>query len=202
MNLWGFLTAAVLLTLLPGQDQICVIMTSISQGRKAGVILAAGLCTGLVGHVLATSLGVSFVLQSSPFAFTLLKIGGAAYLFYLGIKTFIKRKDILLKFELDKNDIQKLYQIGVLMSLMNPKLILFFLAFLPQFVDIQVGNTAIQMIILGVIFIVESFVFYLIVSALASRLTNRFMNSPRAAQNVNILVSCVYVGIGISILFI
>lgn len=132
----GILTATVLLTLLPGQDKICVIMTSISQDRKAGVILAAGLCT------------------------------------------------------------------GVLMSLMNPKLILFFLAFLPQFVDIQVGNTAIQMIILGVIFIVESFVFYLIVSALASRLTNRFMNSPRAAQNVNILASCVYVGIGISVLFI
>ena len=88
MNLWGFISAAVLLTLMPGPDILFVITQSITRGRKAGMVFAAGLCTGLIAHVTAVSLGVSILLMSSPVAFTMLKFAGAAYLLYLGVKLF------------------------------------------------------------------------------------------------------------------
>lgn len=202
MNFWGFLSAAVLLTLMPGPDILFVITQSITRGRKAGVVFAAGLCSGLVVHVTAVSLGVSVLLLSSPVAFTILKFVGAAYLLYLGIKAFLARQ--VNHFELPENDVVngKLYRKGILMNVLNPKVILFFLAFFPQFIDKSVENPIPQMLLLGLVFMVQAFLIFSMVAAVADRLARRLMQNPKIALGVNVAESLIYCVIGVSILFV
>lgn len=170
MNLWGFISAAVLLTLLPGPDILFVITQAITRGKKAGVVFAAGLCTGLIAHVAAVSLGISVLLMSSPLAFTILKFTGAAYLLYLGIKAFLTRRQSHFDLSVSGAVSGKLYRKGILMNVLNPKVILFFLAFFPQFVDKSVENPIPQILVLGLIFMLQAFLIFSVVAILADRL--------------------------------
>lgn len=202
MNLWGFISAAVLLTLMPGPDILFVITQSITRGRKAGIIFAGGLCTGLIVHVTAVSVGVSFLLMSSPVAFAVLKFTGAAYLFYLGIKTFLARRENPFILEKTTAIHGKLYRKGILMNILNPKVILFFLAFFPQFVDYEAGHPVSRMLVLGLIFMLQAFLIFSMVSILAGHLAGRLMREPRIALGMNIAEALIYVAIGVSILFV
>lgn len=202
MNIGGFLSAALLVTLIPGPDILFVITQSIVQGKKAGILFALGLCTGLLFHIAAISLGVSVLLKESPTAFSVLKIAGAAYLFYLGIKAFLNRRQSSFQAEGKKRGMKKLYYKGILMNLLNPKVILFFLAFLPQFIDINAENPAIQICILGSLFILQAFILFTLVAMLASKLAGGLMQNPRTAVWVNIGAALIYIGIGVSILFV
>lgn len=202
MNLWGFISAAVLLTLMPGPDILFVITQSITRGRKAGIIFAGGLCTGLIVHVTAVSVGVSFLLMSSPVAFAVLKFTGAAYLFYLGIKTFLARRENPFILEKTTAIHGKLYRKGILMNILNPKVILFFLAFFPQFVDYEAGHPVSRMLVLGLIFMLQAFLIFSMVSILAGHLAGRLMREPRIALGMNIAKALIYVAIGVSILFV
>lgn len=202
MNLWGFISAAVLLTLMPGPDILFVITQSITRGRKAGIIFAGGLCTGLIVHVTAVSIGVSFLLMSSPVAFAVLKFTGAAYLFYLGIKTFLARRENPFILEKTTAIHGKLYRKGILMNILNPKVILFFVAFFPQFVDYEVGHPVSRMLVLGLIFMLQAFLIFSMVSILAGHLAGRLMREPKIALGMNIAEALIYVAIGVSILFV
>lgn len=202
MNLWGFVSAAVLLTLMPGPDILFVITQSITRGRQAGIVFAAGLCTGLIAHVTAVSLGVSVLLMSSPVAFTILKFAGAAYLLYLGVKAFLARHENHFDLNTTGAASGKLYRKGILMNMLNPKVILFFLAFFPQFIDKGIENPIPQMLLLGAIFMVQAFLIFSTVAFLADRLARRLMQNPRIALGVNIAEALIYCAIGISILFV
>ena len=184
MNLWGFISAAVLLTLMPGPDILFVITQSITRGRKAGMVFAAGLCTGLIAHVTAVSLGVSILLMSSPVAFTMLKFAGAAYLLYLGVKAFLARRENHFELSGDAAVSGKLYRKGILMNILNPKVILFFL------------------LLLGLVFMVQAFLIFSMVAAVADRLARRLMQNPKVALAVNVAESLIYCVIGVSILFV
>ena len=201
MNLWGFISAAVLLTLMPGPDILFVITQSITRGRKAGMVFAAGLCTGLIAHVTAVSLGVSILLMSSPVAFTMLKFAGAAYLLYLGVKAFLARRENHFELSGDAAVSGKLYRKGILIIL-NPKVILFFLAFFPQFIDKGIENPIPQMLLLGLVFMVQAFLIFSMVAAVADRLARRLMQNPKVALAVNVAESLIYCVIGVSILFV
>ena len=198
MNLWGFISAAVLLTLMPGPDILFVITQSITRGRKAGMVFAAGLCTGLI----AVSLGVSILLMSSPVAFTMLKFAGAAYLLYLGVKAFLARRENHFELSGDAAVSGKLYRKGILMNILNPKVILFFLAFFPQFIDKGIENPIPQMLLLGLVFMVQAFLIFSMVAAVADRLARRLMQNPKVALAVNVAESLIYCVIGVSILFV
>ena len=200
MNLWGFISAAVLLTLMPGPDILFVITQSITRGRKAGMVFAAGLCTGLIAHVTAVSLGVSILLMSSPVAFT--KFAGAAYLLYLGVKAFLARRENHFELSGDAAVSGKLYRKGILMNILNPKVILFFLAFFPQFIDKGIENPIPQMLLLGLVFMVQAFLIFSMVAAVADRLARRLMQNPKVALAVNVAESLIYCVIGVSILFV
>ena len=200
MNLWGFISAAVLLTLMPGPDILFVITQSITRGRKAGMVFAAGLCTGLIAHVTAVSLGV--LLMSSPVAFTMLKFAGAAYLLYLGVKAFLARRENHFELSGDAAVSGKLYRKGILMNILNPKVILFFLAFFPQFIDKGIENPIPQMLLLGLVFMVQAFLIFSMVAAVADRLARRLMQNPKVALAVNVAESLIYCVIGVSILFV
>ena len=201
MNIWGFITTAVLLTLMPGPDILFVITQSITRGCRAGIVFAAGLCSGLIAHVAAVSFGISLLLLSSPIAFTILKFAGASYLIFLSIKAFIGRKR-QIQLELAGGTGGKLYRKGILMNVLNPKVILFFLAFFPQFIEPGITNPIPQMLFLGAIFMVQAFLVFSTVAFLAERLSRRLMSNPRFSFVMNMVEALVYFVVGISILFV
>ena len=202
MNLWGFISAAVLLTLMTGPDILFVITQSITRGRRAGIVFAAGLCTGLIVHVTAVSLGVSVLLMSSPFAFACLKLAGAAYLLYLSVRAFLARRRNHFELQPAAAERGQLYRKGILMNVLNPKVVLFFLAFFPQFVSGEAGNPVPRMLLLGAIFMAQAFLIFTCVSVLADRLARRLMQNSRIALWVNVAEALIYGVIGVSILFV
>lgn len=202
MNIFGFLGAAILLTLMPGPDILFVITQSITRGKKAGIIFACGLCTGLIAHTAAVSLGLSLILYNSPVAFSVLKYIGAAYLIYLGGKAFMHRKENSFVSAASGGAEYKLYRKGILMNLLNPKVLLFFIAFFPQFVDPAIQNPASELLLLGLLFMAQAIVLFSFVALLADRLSRRFMQNERFSLTMHVIESLVYFAIGISLIFV
>lgn len=202
MNILGFLSAAILLTLMPGPDILFVITQSITRGKKAGIIFACGLCTGLIAHTAAVSLGLSLILYNSPVAFSVLKYMGATYLIYLGVKSYIHRKENSLALPSATGVEYKLYRKGILMNILNPKVLLFFIAFFPQFVSPATENPAGELLILGLLFMAQGIVIFSLVALLADRLSRRLMQNARFSLIMHIIESLVYFAIGISLIFV
>jgi len=179
--IFSFITASVLLTLMPGPDNIFVITESITKGARNGIAISTGLVSGIMVHTLAASTGLSILIQQSALAFQILKYLGAAYLFYLAFRAF-KEKRLPVNYE-DKIEAPtfnflKLMRKGFLMNVLNPKVSLFFIAFLPQFINKDGFNIKLQMIILGLLFMVQAILIFIAISMLAGRLRN-YLNSPR-----------------------
>ncbi|PTX64297.1 threonine/homoserine/homoserine lactone efflux protein [Melghirimyces profundicolus] len=177
-NLLTFTGISIMLTLMPGPDILFVITQSITRNPKDGIAVALGLCTGLMVHTTAAALGVSAVLYHSSLAFQTLKVAGALYLFYLAWQSLREAGAAhtgSLAVEGRKRPFFALYRKGILMNLLNPKVSLFFLAFLPQFVSPEAGSVSVQMILLGVIFMVQAFLVFAVVSLAAHRLGRNFM---------------------------
>ena len=204
MNLIGFLSAAVLLTLMPGPDILFVITQSMTRGKRAGIVFAAGLCSGLIFHTLAVSLGVSLILYESPIAFMVLKVLGASYLIYLSVRTFLRRKDNVFVLSADKEAESRLYRKGVLMNILNPKVLLFFIAFFPQFVSPDADNPTgeLLLLLLGALFILQAGVIFSLVAMLASHLFRGLMRRRRFSLVMSVVESLIYFVIGISLMFV
>jgi threonine/homoserine/homoserine lactone efflux protein len=148
-----FAVAATLLLLTPGPAVLYVVARSVEQGRIAGLASVFGITTGTLVHVLASTLGLSALLASSALAFALVKYAGAAYLIYMGVKRILKRADTPASpSKLPKRSLGRLYRDGFIVNLLNPKTALFFLAFLPQFVDPARGEVPVQIAFLGLMF--------------------------------------------------
>lgn len=203
MNITGFITSAILLTLMPGPDILFVIAQSVNNGKKHGITFASGLCTGLIFHIAAVILGLSAIIAASATAFSILKLAGAAYLLTLGIKSFMAIKNAK-GFEtgqkIERTKLISLYKRGILMNILNPKVIIFFLAFFPQFID-KSDNPAPQMLLLGALFIVQAFCIFSAVACIADKLTQRLMHNSKFAKGMAIAESIIYCIIGISIVF-
>lgn len=191
-----------MLTLMPGPDILFVITQSIIRGRKAGIIFACGLCTGLIAHTAAVSLGLSLILYNSPVAFSVLKYLGAAYLIYLGIKSFMHCNEDSLALSTSGSAEYKLYRKGILMNILNPKVLLFFIAFFPQFVSPTAENATEKLLLLGVLFMAQAIVIFSFVALLAERLSRRLMQSSRFSLIMHIVEALVYFAIGISLIFV
>jgi threonine/homoserine/homoserine lactone efflux protein len=148
-----FAVAATLLLLTPGPAVLYVVARSVEQGRIAGLASVFGITTGTLVHVLASTLGLSALLASSAIAFALVKYAGAAYLIYMGVRRILKRNDAPASpLKLQKRSLGRLYRDGFIVNLLNPKTALFFLAFLPQFVDPARGAVPFQIAFLGLLF--------------------------------------------------
>ncbi len=194
-----FIAASVALTLLPGPDILFVLTQSISQGKKAGMAIASGLCTGLLFHTTAAALGVSAILYSSAVAFSFLKYAGAIYLLYLAYMT-IKEEGKLASLEsMRVTELSLLYRRGIFMNILNPKVSLFFLAFLPQFVDAGSGNVPQQMIFLGAVFFLQAMVIFFIVSYFAGMIGIKIMEKPDLDRKINWVKAGIYSIIGIEL---
>lgn len=159
-----FLAASILITLAPGPDNMYLLAKSLADGAKSGVALALGLASGIIFHTLLVILGVAALVKGSPAAFAALRFAGAAYLLYLATKAFREKGDLKLASAGKKETYLPLYRRGVLMNVMNPKVLLFFLAFLPQFVDMNAAAVNLQIAFLGFTFALQG---ALIFSAIA-----------------------------------
>jgi threonine/homoserine/homoserine lactone efflux protein len=168
----AFAVASLALLIVPGPSVLYIVTRSIDQGRSAGLVSVLGIHTGSVVHVAAAALGVSAILASSAVAFGVVKYVGAAYLIWLGIRTLRDRHEERPTGAIRGRSLGRVYAQGVVVNVLNPKTALFFLAFLPQFVDVSKGAVTVQIVILGLTFILLGFVSdgsYALVAARVSR---------------------------------
>jgi threonine/homoserine/homoserine lactone efflux protein len=150
INLPLFIITSIIIIVAPGPDFIYVTTRGVSQGKKAGTVSALGISVGLLIHTLLAAFGLSAVIQTSRIAYLAIKYIGAGYLIFLGIKTFISRNQLLSGNE-EKDSKKNVFRQGVLTNVFNPKAIVTFMAFLPQFVDIKINHPIWQFLFLGVI---------------------------------------------------
>jgi threonine/homoserine/homoserine lactone efflux protein len=146
-----FLIAAFALNIAPGPDMLYVIGRSIGQGRKAGIVSSLGVFFGCWVHILAAAFGIAALLRSSPVAFNMVRYAGAAYLIYLGLKMLAQKTDLTSQ-QLKAESLEAIFRQGAITNMLNPKVAIFFLAFLPQFIDASRGSVALQIVVLGLIF--------------------------------------------------
>jgi threonine/homoserine/homoserine lactone efflux protein len=182
----AFAVASLALLIVPGPSVLYIVTRSIDQGRSAGLVSVLGIHTGSVVHVAAAALGVSAILASSAVAFGVVKYVGAAYLIWLGIRAIRERHGERPTGSVHERSLGRVYAQGVVVNVLNPKTALFFLAFLPQFVDVSRGAVTAQIVILGLTFILLGFVsdgsYALAAARVSRRLSTRRRPDPGALR--------------------
>ncbi len=174
----SFITASVLLTLMPGPDNILVITESITNGKKSGTALATGLSLGCIIHTIAAATGLALIIKQSDTAFNIIKYAGAAYILYIAFKAATdKTKAIDSTSTGSKKSFLSLLKKGFIMNILNPKVSLFFIAFLPQFISSNGFSLAVQMLILGLIFMIQTSLIFTLFAQVSGNL-NRYLNKP------------------------
>ncbi|RCG31028.1 LysE family translocator [Sphaerisporangium album] len=191
-----FSIAALALLLVPGPAVVYIVTRSVAQGRSAGLVSVAGVHTGSAVHVLAAALGVSAVLATSATAFMVVKYLGAAYLVWLGLRKLFARPDGEADAQAPSASRSRLFAEGFVVNVLNPKTAIFFLAFLPQFVDPARGPVAPQIALLGLIWIALGMASDGGYAFLSSALAGRLRRSRTAARRLDIAGGLVYLGLG------
>lgn len=178
---------------------IYVVTRGVGQGRAAGLVSAWGACSGLVVHTVLAAVGLSALLQSSAAAFVAVKYVGAGYLIYLGIKAFLDRESFSVSQPLSPPTLKlkKVFLQGVASNVLNPKIALFFLAFLPQFVAPGSGNAASQMLVLGLVFTVLALLVFNIIAYFAGNLGTWLAKNPAFSSGLRWLTGSVLIGLGL-----
>lgn len=196
-NLILFLTASVALILTPGQDNLYVITRGIVGGRGVALVSAWGVCCGLVFHTVLAAVGLSAILAQSAVAFSVVKYVGAAYLVYLGIRTLLDSDSFAPSGEREPASLKKAFLQGVASNLLNPKVALFFLAFLPQFVNPASGPSAAQFLVLGAMFTALSLAITTLIALFTGTLGAWLVQRPRFTSILRWLTGFVLVGLGV-----
>jgi threonine/homoserine/homoserine lactone efflux protein len=190
-----FVAASVLLSFAPGPDNIFVLMQSALHGRRAGIFITLGLCTGLLVHTTLVALGVAAVIMVSATAFLALKLLGASYLIYLAVMSWRASASAMHQEKAPPLTAGQYYLRGILMNLSNPKVAIFFLAFLPQFARPEAGSVTVQLLVLGGVFIAVALVVFSLIACLAGWLAGTLGQSARAQILLNRLAALVFLGL-------
>lgn len=201
LSIISFLGAAIVLTLMPGPDNLFTLAQSIAKGKKAGIFTTLGLCTGLLVHIAAATIGISAVIYQSALAFTLVKYAGAAYLLFLAYKSFRDKSSGFTLTNENSLDYKSLYKKGVIMNLLNPKVSLFFLAFFPQFIQYENGNVSLQMLGFGILFLIQALVIFTLISMFAGKVGNFLRKDPSLSKKINMIQGSLFTLIGLKIAF-
>lgn len=196
-----FITASILLGLSPGPDNIFVLTQSIMHGRSAGIIITLGLCTGLMVHTSLVAFGVAVLFQTSLLAFNILKYLGAAYLLYLAWMAFRAPSDAITINKEKALSLWQLYRRGIIMNITNPKVSIFFMAFLPQFADPARGSMTLQLIILGGIFITATILVFGTISQIAGIAGGWITRSSKAQSLLHKIAGIVFLSLAIKLIF-
>jgi len=194
-----FIAASAALTFLPGPDILFVLTQSISQGKMAGVATATGLCTGILVHTSAAAFGISALLYKSALAFEIVKYAGAAYLLYLAWHALKESDQLVSSALVRENNAFALCRRGIFMNVLNPKVALFFLAFLPQFVNPGAGSVPMQMIFLGVVFLVQAWLIFSAISVFAGTIGDKIVQRPGIGKYINWGKAGIFTVIGVKL---
>ena len=191
-----FLGTSVALTLAPGPDNIFVLTQGIARGRKPAIITALGMCSGISVHTAAAAFGISAVFYSSVIAFNVVKYAGALYLLYLAYRSLKECSTVKLT-AADDRDAVALFKRGFIMNVLNPKDAMFFLAFLPQFVTPNTNHFALQMLLLGFIFMVQAIVIFCLIGYFSGSIGSFILSRPRIAKYFDWLTAGVFASLGL-----
>jgi RhtB (resistance to homoserine/threonine) family protein len=192
-----FLAAGVLLNLTPGPDTVYILGRSIAQGRQAGIASAFGICVGSIFHTCAAALGLSAILATSAVAFGMIKMLGGAYLIFLGIKMLVdRRRELSLPASFRRRSTVAAFRQGILTNVLNPKVALFFLAFLPQFIDPASNAKVIAFLLLGFTFVTTGTIWCLILACFAATFSERLRTNEKISQWLNRTVGALFVFLG------
>ena len=194
-----FSTASILLALAPGPDNIFVLTQSALHGRIAGLLVTLGLCTGVLVHTTAVAYGVAAIFQVSAVAFTMLKLFGAGYLLYLAWHAFRASAETIAAADSTSLRPAKLYRRGIIMNVTNPKVSIFFLAFLPQFADPNRGSLTLQMLLLGGVFIGSTVFIFGGIAMMAGTLGGWLNRSPKTQVIMNRVAGTVFVALALKL---
>lgn len=197
---WKFLFSGIILNITPGSDIFYVLSKSGTGGRKVGVASACGICTGILIHTLLVSMGLSALLASSDIAFFIMKLLGCAYLVVMGIRSVFSGNGAISIDKKGEIDWKKAFRQGVLTNALNPKVALFFLALLPQFVVPDNAFGPIPFLILGLTFFTTSIIWCVFLAYIASFATRFLEKNPRVQSIANKIAGCVYIVLGLNIL--
>ncbi|ANA40698.1 lysine transporter LysE [Geobacter anodireducens] len=198
-NLSVFLVSVVLVTVAPGPDIIQVLTRGVSQGRMAGLAAAAGFSTGCIFHTTLAAVGVSALIRSSEVAFTLIKLAGAFYLIYIGIGSLRNRRAALVGEPAGFDALGAIYRQSIVANILNPKVTLFFLAFLPQFVSPASATPGLQLMGLGIIFMVVTIIIFGAVAIFAGLIGDWLRRRPAVAGRLQVLAGVTFIGLGIRV---
>lgn len=194
-----FMSASILLALAPGPDIIFVLTQSMTKGSRSGIVIALGLCSGLIFHTSAVALGVAVIFQTSIIAFTILKCVGAAYLLYLAYMAFKDASKSKLEAQNAPVDLLSLYKRGILMNITNPKVSIFFLAFLPQFTNPELGSITPQIFSLGALLMLSALMVFSLVSLLSARIGEWFMQTQNGEKILNRLSGTIFAALAVKL---
>ncbi len=197
-----FLLAAILLNLTPGNDTIYILSRTIAQGRKAGIMSVLGIATGSLVHTFFAAVGLSVVIAQSPVLFNIIKYAGAAYLFYIGAKMILSKSSVINLHKPHKEKYNKIYQQAVLTNVLNPKVALFFISFLPQFIDPSYPNHYLSFIVLGLSFTATGTLWCLLLAVFASLISAALIKNNKAGNYLAKICGFILVGLGIKVAFV
>ncbi len=198
-TLLAFIAASTLLAFAPGPDNIFVLTQSAMNGRRAGIFITLGLCTGLIVHTLAVAVGVAAIFQVSAIAFTALKIVGAAYLLYLAWGAFRSGAQEINSENHNTLSSGAFYRRGIIMNITNPKVAIFFLAFLPQFINPDASEPSAQIFMLGAVFMAVSLVCFSLIAILSGFLSDFLRRSPQAQVRLNKIAGAVFTALALKL---
>lgn len=198
-DIWLFLAAAATVTLAPGPDNVYVLTRGITQGKKAGLVATFGFGSGLIFHTLLAVFGFAAMIKASPVAYDLIRYAGAAYLIYLGVRTL--RSGTVVHPDVSGAWVapRKIYLQSVIANILNPKVTLFFIAFLPQFVNLQAGHVAAQMLLLAGLFILVTLCIFGSIAFFSGIVGAYLQRNAAASLYLNRLAGCAFIGLGIRI---
>lgn len=198
-QLSGFLAVAVLITLAPGPDNLMVLSLGMARGRRAGVAFGLGCALGCLNHTLLAALGVSALIAASPVAFTVLKIAGGLYLVWLGVQAIRNARPARVAAASNESP-RTLFVKGLVANAINPKVILFFLAFLPQFVDAGRGHAGWQIVQLGTLFTLETVLIFGAIGWFAGSLGERLARHPAVGTWLDRIAGGIFVALGLRLI--
>ncbi|KWR90014.1 LysE family translocator [Cupriavidus sp. IDO] len=194
-----FLVTSIAITLAPGPDNLQVLARGMAQGRKAGLVAALGFSVGCLFHTMIAAVGLAAVLRSSPLAFQLIKYAGAAYLIWIGIQALRARGGLAQGGAVTEVPLGKVFRQSVLGNMMNPKVTLFFLVFLPQFVRADATHPALQFLLLGVVFMLQTAVVFSLFGLCAGWLGAWLRRRPATGRWLDRAAGAIFVALGIKV---
>jgi threonine/homoserine/homoserine lactone efflux protein len=198
---WLFIATAVILVITPGQDTFFILGRSLAGGRSAGIAAALGITAGSVIHTFAAALGLSALLATSPNAFMTVKFAGAAYLIYIGVRALLTRASGVPVHDTGSGDDGRwpAFRQGIVSNLLNPKVALFFLALMPQFIEATSTHKVGAFLALGLSFVALGVVWCLVLAIAAAKLRGAFLRRPSMANVLNKVAGAMFIALGLKL---